>query len=68
MSSSPGTFGSSDHDPIIVGIDGAFPEGGGGDDGDDGASECEHPGRGPGHDKGLGLTRGTDEVRSGNGG
>src|SRR5699024_359331 len=79
-----GPFGSSDHDPIIVGIDGAFPEEG--DDGDGGAAECEHPGKGHGHgkghgngdgkdhgtgnghDKGHGLAHGTDAVRSGDGG
>src|SRR5699024_6640500 len=49
-------FGSSDHDPIIVGIDGAFPEGG--DDGDGGAAECEHPGKGHGHGKGHGNGNG----------
>src|SRR5699024_9751226 len=51
-----GPFGSSDHDPIIVGIDGAFPEGG--DDGDGGAAECEHPGKGHGHGKGHGNGNG----------
>ncbi|HEX7350214.1 ExeM/NucH family extracellular endonuclease [Brachybacterium sp.] len=54
-----GPFGSSDHDPMIVGLDGGFPEGG--DDGEEGPGEggpgeCEHPGKanGKGHDKGKG--------------
>jgi len=52
-----GPFGSSDHDPIIVGLDGGFPEDG--DDGEEGPGEggpgmCEHPGKGKGHDKGHG--------------
>ncbi|WP_299299662.1 ExeM/NucH family extracellular endonuclease [uncultured Brachybacterium sp.] len=48
-----GPFGSSDHDPIIVGLDGGFADNGGGDDGDDdgeeGPAECEHPGKGNGN-------------------
>jgi predicted extracellular nuclease len=48
-----GPFGSSDHDPIIAGLDGGFADNGGGDDGDDdgeeGPAECEHPGKGNGN-------------------
>ncbi|WP_394216638.1 ExeM/NucH family extracellular endonuclease [Brachybacterium vulturis] len=51
-----GPFASSDHDPIIVGLGGGFPEGGGDDGG-----ECEHPGtgHGTGHGKGHGKGHGT---------
>lgn len=48
-----GPFGSSDHDPMIVGLNGGFADNGGGDDGDgegeEGPAECEHPGKGNGN-------------------
>ena len=56
-----GVFGSSDHDPMIVGLDAGFPEDGSGGE-DDGADEGdghpgqgeEHPGKGHGNGHGHG--------------
>ncbi|MFC7457014.1 ExeM/NucH family extracellular endonuclease [Brachybacterium sp. GCM10030267] len=61
-----GVFGSSDHDPIIAGLDAGFPAGGGDDEDDqDDDEESGHPGKGhgkgKGHDKGHGKGHGNGQ-------
>ncbi|MGP5384708.1 ExeM/NucH family extracellular endonuclease [Brachybacterium tyrofermentans] len=50
----PGVFGSSDHDPIIVGLDAGFREDGEDPGEGDNPGEGEHPGKGHGNGNGNG--------------
>ncbi|GAA1490843.1 ExeM/NucH family extracellular endonuclease [Brachybacterium sacelli] len=59
-----GVFGSSDHDPMIVGLDAGFPEDAEEGDCADGGHR-EHPGKAHGHGRGNGP-RGTDDPDPGN--